>query len=236
MTLWLAIPLAILILVMVFVLSSSVNFRLRCYKKGKNDLIALDMSALYGLIKLHYELPQLIFKGLEQGVWGEFKETGTSTTGINAVKGEKYDKERMQKWRGNLQQAIQSTDGMMEWIKETIAHVQISKLDWSTDFSLGDAAGTATASGALWGLKWTIVGWISQHVKLKEHPRVFVKPVFQDDLCFSMELEAEGRLSVAIIIFALWRLLGRVLKENGGITKWKKLIKQMRSESLEKRV
>lgn len=233
MTLWLAIPLAILILAIVIVLSSSVNFRIRCYKKGKNDLIALDITALYGLIKLHYELPKLIFKGLEQGVWGKLKETGTA---MNSVKEEKYDKERIEKWRSNVQLAIQSTDGIKEWLRVTIAHVQISKLDWSTDFSLGDAAGTATASGALWGLKWTIVGWISQHVKLKEHPRVFVKPVFQDDLCFSMELEAEGRLSVAIIMFALWRLLGRVLKENGGIRKWKNLIKKMRSQSVEKRV
>lgn len=234
MTLWLAIPLAILLLAIIFVLSSSIDFRIRCYKHDKNDLLELDITSLFGLIRLHYELPKLVFKGLEQGVWGKLKETGTATTGVDTVKEEIFDKERVEHWRDNFQLALKSTRGLKKWFRETIAHVKILKLDWSTDFSLGDAADTATASGALWGLKWSIVGVISQRVKLKQHPRVFVKPVFQDDLCFSMELVSQGRLSVAYTIYAILRFLRLVLKENGGIAKWRMLLRQMRQEPMGK--
>jgi hypothetical protein len=229
-TLWLAIPLVLLVLALILVLSSSIDFRIRCYKHGKNDLLELDVTSLFGLIKLHYELPQLVFKGLEQGVWGKFKETGTATTGVDTVKEEIFDKERIMHWRANVNQAVKSTRGLKEWLKETVAHVKISKLDWSTDFSLGDAADTATASGAVWGLKWSIVGFISQWVKLQQHPRIFVKPVFEDELCFAMEFVCKGKMSVGYTLYALMRLFRRVMREKGGIGHWRNLLKQMRQE------
>lgn len=230
MTLWLVIPLGLLVLAMVLVLSSSIDFRIRCYKHGKNDLLELDVTTLFGLIKLHYELPRLVFKGLEQGVIGKFKETGTATKGVDTVKEEQFDKERIEHWRDNIQLAVKSTRGLKKWFKETVSHVKISKLDWSTDFSLGDAADTAIASGAVWGLKWSIVGFISQWVKLKHNPRVFVKPVFQDEHSFSMEFVCEGKMSVSYAVYASLQLLLRVLRETGGISNWRKLLKRMRRE------
>lgn len=233
MTLWLGIPLGLLILAMILVLSSSIDFRIRCYKHDKNDLLELDVKTLFGLIKLHYELPRLVFKGLEQGVFGKFKETGTATTGVDTVKEEQFDKERIEHWRDNVQLAVKSTRGLKKWFKETVAHVKISKLDWSTDFSLGDAADTAIVSGAVWGLKWSIVGFISQWVKLKHNPRVFVKPVFQDEHSFSMEFVCEGKLSVSYAVYASLQLLLGVLREKGGIAQWRKLLKRMRREPRE---
>lgn len=230
MTLWLVIPLGLLILALILVLSSSIDFRIRCYKHDKNDLLELDVKTLFGLVKLHYELPRLVFMGLEQGVIGKFKETGTATTGVDTVKEEKFDKERIEHWRDNVQLAVKSTRGLKKWFKETVSHVKISKLNWSTDFSLGDAADTAIASGAVWGLKWSIVGFISQWVKLKHNPRVFVKPVFQDEHSFSMEFVCEGKLSVSYAVYASLQLLVRVLRETGGISKWRKLLKRMRRE------
>jgi hypothetical protein len=229
-TLWLVIPLGLLVLAMVLVLSSSIDFRIRCYKHGKNDLLELDVTTLFGLIKLHYELPRLVFKGLEQGVIGKFKETGTATKGVDTVKEEQFDKERIEHWRDNIQLAVKSTRGLKKWFKETVSHVKVSKLDWSTDFSLGDAADTAIASGAVWGLKWSIVGFISQWVKLKHNPRVFVKPVFQDEHSFSMEFVCEGKISVSYTVYASLQLLLRVLRETGGISKWRKILKRMRRE------
>lgn len=125
---------------------------------------------------------------------------------------------------------MKSTRGLKKWFKETVSHVKISKLDWSTDFSLGDAADTAIVSGAVWGLKWSIVGFISQWVKLKYNPRVFVKPVFQDEHSFSMEFVCEGKMSVSYAVYASMKLLLRVLRETGGISKWRKLLKRMRRE------
>lgn len=229
MTLWLVIPLSLLVIAIILVLSSFIDFRIRFYKQGRNDLIELDVTSLFGLVKLHYELPQLIFKGLTEGVWGKYKETGTATKGVDTVKEEEFDKERLTRWKNNAQMALKSTHGLKVWIKNFLSHVKVTRLDWSTDFSLGDAADTAIAVGAMWGVKWTIIGYISHWVKLTQNPRVFVKPVFEDEPSYSMEFVGKGRLSVAYVSYALLQLFGRVLRESGGIRKWSKLLKQLRS-------
>lgn len=230
MTLWLAIPLALLILAIILTLSSSIDFHFRFYKRGKDDLVEINVISLYGLIKLHYELPKLVFEGLKRGLRAKLEEQGTAISASGIDKEEKFDQERIKHWQDNIKVAMKSTHGLKKWFRTTVSHVKISMLDWSTDFSLGDAADTATAAGAVWGLKWSIIGYISQRVKLKRDPRLFVKPVFEDDLCFSMELVCRGRLSVAYALYAGLVLVINVLREKGGLTGWKKLLKQMRPE------
>lgn len=132
-------------------------------------------------------------------MWGKFKETGTATTGVDTVKEEIFDKERVMHWRANVNQAVKSTRGLKEWLKETVAHVKISKLDWSTDFSLGDAADTATASGAVWGLKWSIVGFISQWVKLQQHPRILLSLFLKMSFVLQWSLSVRGKCQSAIL-------------------------------------
>ena len=234
MTLWLAIPFALLLLAIVLILSSSIDFHLRIHKHGKDDLVEMSVTSLYGLVKLHYVLPELVFEGLKRGVWGKLEEQGTAISANKIDKEEKFDQERINHWRDNVKVAVRSTRGLKKWLGNTVSHVKISTLDWSTDFSLGDAADTATAVGAAWGLKWSIVGFISQKVKLTRNPRLFVKPVFEDDLCFAMEFECRGRLSVAYALYAGLVLIVSVLREKGGLLGWKKLLKEMRPETREK--
>lgn len=68
MTLWLVIPLALLLVVIVLVLSSSIHFHFRLCRLGKDDRVEFDIKAVFGLIKFHYELPALVYEGVERGV------------------------------------------------------------------------------------------------------------------------------------------------------------------------
>lgn len=231
MTLWLAIPLVLLLLVIILTLCSFIDFHFRFYKRGNDDLVEINVTSLYGLVKLHFELPQLVFEGLKRGLRVKLEEQGTAISSSEIDKEEKIDQERIKRWQENIKMAMKSTRNLKKWLKTTLAHVKISTLDWSTDFSLGDAADTATAAGAVWGIKWSIVGFISQRVKLKRDPRLFVKPVFEDELCFSMELVCKGRLSVAYALYAGLLLIMKVLRAKDGLSGWRKLLKQIRSET-----
>lgn len=102
------------------------------------------------------------------------------------------------------------------------------------NFSLGDAAGTATAAGALWGLKWTVIGWTSQWVKLMRSPRLFVVPVFEDNVKFSTEVDCKGRISAGYAMYAGFRLLVRAMQADEGIKQWKEIVHEMRSRRREK--
>lgn len=224
MTLWLVIPLILLLIVIVLVLLSSIDFCFRLSRLGKDDRIELDVRALFGLIKFHYELPSLVFEGLKRGVKVKLKESGMAPVKMDADKEDQIDKETVSSWMDDVKLALKATGGLKKWLRSLLAHVKISRLDWSTDFSLGDAAYTATAAGVLWGVKWSLIGWISQNVRLQHSPRLFVAPVFRDELCFSTEAVCAGKLSVSYVLYSGILLLFRILKAEGGFARWKQLL------------
>ncbi|WNS44441.1 DUF2953 domain-containing protein [Paenibacillus sp. MMS20-IR301] len=231
MTLWLAIPLALLLLVMLLlllVLASSIHFHFRLCRLGKDDRIELDVRALYGLVKFHYELPELVFESIEQGIQVKLEKSGIAPVKQDSDKREQIDKEAISEWFSNIRTALKATRGLRKWLVSTLSHVQITKLDWSTDFSLGDAAHTATAAGALWGMKWTMIGWVSRFVRLQHSPRMFVAPVFRDEPCFSTEAVCTGKLSAGYACYAGLQLLRRIAKVEGGLGRWKELLSRVR--------
>ncbi|QUL52929.1 DUF2953 domain-containing protein [Paenibacillus tritici] len=232
MTLWLGIPLILLLLVillLLLVLASSIHFHFRLCRLGKDDRIEFDIKAVFGLVKFHYEVPTLVFESLEQGIKVKVEKSGIAPVKLDSDKESQVDKESVTEWLKNIRTALQATRGLKKWLKDTLSHVKITKLDWSTDFSLGDAAATATAVGALWGLKWTMIGWVSPFVRLLHNPRMFVAPVFRDEPSFATEAVCTGKLSAGYAMYAGLLLLRRVSKVEGGLGRWKKLLSRERS-------
>ncbi|WP_150270964.1 DUF2953 domain-containing protein [Paenibacillus tepidiphilus] len=231
MSLWLVIPLALLLIVLVLILSSSIHFHFRLRRQGKDDRIEFDIRALFGLVKIHYEVPKLVFKGLQEGIKVKLEETGAGPLKQTPDKEGNIDKDAVVKWMDEFKLALQATKGLRKWINDLLSHVRISKLDWSTDFSLGDAAYTATAAGALWGLKWSAAGWLSGRVRLQRKPRLFVVPVFQDELLFSTLMEGTGKLSLSYMLYAVFLLIRRVFKVKGGLARWIGLLRQIKRDA-----
>jgi hypothetical protein len=223
-TLWIVVPLALLLLAIVLILSSSIHFHFRLCRRGKDDRVELDVTALFGWIKYHYELPKVVYEGLERGVRVKLEQSGVAPVRSDKDKEADIDKDMVDNWLDSVKKMLKATRGLRKWFRETAAHVKISKLDWSTDFSLGEAALTATAAGALWGLKWSMIGWLSQWLRMQKGPRLFVKPVFNDDLSFSSELVCTGSVSAAYLLYSGMLLLRRISKEKGGLRQWKELL------------
>lgn len=238
MKLWLLIVLvvlALLLVALILLISSRIFFSLSLNRKGSDDRIVLDIKALFGLIQYHYTLPSLVFRGFKRGLHVKLEETGIAP-GPTAKEDETdIDKEDVSEWMEYGKRALRATRDLKPWTTDTLSHVRITALDWSTDFSLGDAAGTATAAGALWGLKWSLIGWASQRVQLMIKPRLFVVPVFEDKLQFNTKVECSGHISAGYLLYAALRLLGRVLKEEGGVSEWRQLIRSIRTRQRERK-
>lgn len=232
MTLWLAIPLILLLLVVLLfllVLASSIHFHFRVRRLGKDDRIEFDIKAVYGLVKFHYEVPALVFQSIEQGIKLKVEKSGMAPVKRDSEKEQRVDKESVTHWLKNMRTALKATRGLKKWLRGTLSHVKISQFDWSTDFSLGDAATTATAVGALWGFKWTMIGAVSCFVRLMQSPRIFVAPVFRDEPSFATEAVCAGKLSAGYALYAGLLLLRRVSKVEGGLGRWKKLLSREHS-------
>ncbi|MFE4710967.1 DUF2953 domain-containing protein [Paenibacillus sp. NPDC056722] len=229
MTLWIVVPLVLLLLVIVLILSSSLHFHFRLCRVGKDDRVELDVTTLFGLLKYHYELPKVIYAGIERGVRVKLEQSGIAPVRSEQDKEGDIDKETVDNWLDSIKKVLKATRYFKKWFKKTASHVHITKLDWSTDFSLEDAALTATTAGALWGLKWSLAGWLSQWMRMEQGPRLFVKPVFEDNFSFSSELVCTGKVSIAYMLYAGVGLLRRISKETGGLRQWKALLSKSRA-------
>ncbi len=213
------------------ILISFIEFKVHLNRSGRNDRVRIDVKAFYGLVNMQYTVPSIVFDGLRQGLKVRLERSGMDQLIGPAEERKRVDKEAVERMLRICRQALQGTDGMKEWSVETLSRVRVTRLDWATDFSLGDAAETAVAAGALWGCKWIAVGWLSRYVRLQQTPRLFVKPVYSDQLSFVTEMEAAGRIRVAELAAAGWKLLRRVRAAENGWSNWKSLLRGLRSEA-----
>lgn len=91
-------------------------------------------------------------------------------------------KERAIPLGGMLRLGMANLARLKRSFKYAAAHTRIKRLEWSSEFSLGDAACTGVTAGLVWSLKSTLLTVVSSHTRLETVPRIRVRPNFQEPL------------------------------------------------------
>ncbi|GAF09006.1 secreted protein [Paenibacillus pini JCM 16418] len=177
----------------------------------------LDVKILYGIIKIHYEIPVLVFENMKKGVMIKLEKRSSLKQGKQSSDQTNVNKQKVDHVMHEFRTMLRATASLKQWVKQTMSHININKLDWSTNFSVGNAAHTAVATGVLWGIKTTLIGWLTFHVRMRKHPQVFVVPVFKDEMQFGTEITCVGQISLGYVIYAMLVLVYRIMKVKGGL-------------------
>ncbi|GAA0135595.1 hypothetical protein YSY43_24350 [Paenibacillus sp. YSY-4.3] len=222
MWIWLGVILILLLacIALVLILLSPIKFRLVARKVNWNETVRFEVVTLYGLIRLRYEIPYIIFKNMKDGFKVEQNNTNNLAKGQVDSSAQDINKGKVRFWAGQFYDLLRATRGLKQWMASTLKHISFDKLDWSTNVALPNAAHTATLSGALWGLKTTLIGWLSCYIRLRQMPRLFVVPVFDQPPQFVTEIECSGQIRLGRALYAGFVLIVRVLKVKGGFKKW----------------
>lgn len=224
---WIVVAIIVLLIILlVAVIMSNITITLWYSKHNKDDKAVLDVKMLYGIVKMHYEMPSLVFANMKKGFMLRLESKNSFRNGQTVGKAH-INKRRLDHWADEVRIMLQSTASLKEWFYRTMQHVNIMRLDWSTNLSTGDAAWTAIATGTVWGLKTTLVGWLSFKVRMRNNPRLFVVPVFKDEPQFATELSCVARISCGYALYAGIMLMARILKVPGGPIHWFRLAKQV---------
>ncbi|WP_019638981.1 DUF2953 domain-containing protein [Paenibacillus fonticola] len=232
MWIWLGVILILLFLIIavVGILLSPIKFHLVARKKNRNEYVQLKVVMLFGIIRLRYEIPDIIFKNIKEGFFLKQNRTDNLRQDHAASDEQEIDKDKVRLWADEFYRLLRATKGLKKWMNSTLKHITFNKLDWSTNVALTDAAHTATLTGALWGVKATLVGWLSYHICLKHSPRLFVVPVFGQPPLFATEFECQGKIRCSYALYAAFVLIVRVLKVKGGVKKWLDIVAKGRKE------
>lgn len=221
--LWFCICLIIIVaLAVIVLLLSAVTIRIHVKKQGADEEITADVKLLFGMVKLHYEVPKIKFDNLKKG----FKVSSQSRSHVirkvneSDMREEHVGTEKVQSWKESYKRILRATVGLKKWLTQTLKHVRVTKLSWSTKLAFREADYTAVTSGLIWGVKSFLVGALSYRVHMQSAPQLSVRPIFGTSPQFATEMNCIVKISLGYAMYAGLTLIVRVLKVKGGIKQW----------------
>lgn len=213
--------LLILVALLTLVLASTVTIRLHIVLRSKEYRMMVNIRLLYGMINVQYEVP---FRLTDTGVqYADIPlSSEPSKARIDAPEEETTNKREFR--FSNYQALFRATNGLKDWFLNTLSIVRLSEVRWATSLALDNAAESAVAAGMVWGIKHTILGLLSFHLKLTSSPQLQVYPEFNGPPQISTDLSFVVRITCGRAVFAGLVLLVRILAIKGGLKTWRKVL------------
>lgn len=207
--------LLILVALLILVMASTITIRVHLILRSKEYRMIVRIRMLYGLVNARIEVPIMLNdNGIEYTV--KYFSKQSEGTSQDLMENSKFQKLRFNDYR----HLFQATDGFKDWFLNTMSNVRLSEIRWSTSLALDNAAETAVAAGTVWGVKHTILGWLSFHLRMKSTPELHVLPEFNGPPQLSTDFSCVARISCGRAIIAGLKLVIRVLKIKGGLKIW----------------
>jgi len=199
--------LAIITALLFMIFMSKVQINIEFQHNFNKNAIYIHIRALFGLIKYKINVPSI--KVDQDSPSLVMKEKVQAE--MMAEKSKKEDKkqvgpEEVKHSIHDINQLITHIVGMKDIVKEFLKKIEVQRFEWKTVIGVKDAAMTGIVTGALWTLKGSSVGLISNLMRLKNMPILEITPNFQN-LISSTSLSCMLRLRIGHAILAGIKLL-----------------------------
>ncbi|HEU4963801.1 MAG TPA: DUF2953 domain-containing protein [Bacilli bacterium] len=146
-------------------------------RENKDDRLHIGVRALFGLIKLGYDVPILTM--MERTGKIGFKKEPAEATPKQKKGWVTLTVEKLHKIFEEIEKVRKRISKYKGAIKRLTKSYEVESYKWYTMFGTGDAADTATISGLLWALKGFIGGYVYTYFRVKKRLQYTVKPHFQ---------------------------------------------------------
>ena len=111
MWIWLGGILILLLLIIFLILMSKVRLRLFIRKVNDDDTIKLDITMLYGLLSMHYQVPSILLKNWREGLEIEQERSENMIFDSSDSKRD-VNKDKVNSWIDDLDRMIKATKGL----------------------------------------------------------------------------------------------------------------------------
>jgi hypothetical protein len=213
---WLWVLLVFLLIVLTILILSYVQGEIHFSRAVEQDYMVLKIKAIWG-VKMNRFFPMIKMMDYSKRI-PFTSDSSKSTPKANQVtmlgiRG---------KMKGSFQKAkllMQNTVHWYEWLKHTLSRIECTQLKWITRVGMGEATHTAIATGAVWGLKTSSLGFIMHLVQVKSKPLIQVVPQYTA-VQFSTDFNGAAGIRIIYIVRAGIELVWRVMKIKGGLRAW----------------
>ncbi|NHN28769.1 DUF2953 domain-containing protein [Paenibacillus agricola] len=211
------------VVIIVIVLSSSIKIRLTLIREDKDDEISFDARFLFGLLRKRIAIPSIQFNNLIDGVKLESEYIDANEKQLISAKEEQITTKTIKESFDNALSLFKGCFRLHEWLVDTISHVRCTQFRWRTQVGIGDAPETALATGMIWGLKSTMLGFLTRFIKLDVRPEIQVLPRYNESK-FSTDVLVVLQIRMVHIAIAGCQLLYRIVKVKGGLRTWRRVL------------
>lgn len=202
---------------------SDMTLRLVTSHVGQNDQVTIDIHALFGLLRRRYTVPMIKFKGLMKGLMLHAEKVNRNQGVVLNQASEMITIDKVQEYYRNVQNLIAHFVDFNEWMSKTLHRIKFTKLNWTTYIGFGDAAETAIATGLVWSLKTSLLGYIARFIRLKTVPSLAVHPSYNQPQ-LTTEIVGEAKIRMGYVFVAGFMFLVRILRAKGGFRTWQKVL------------
>ncbi|MFN7250643.1 MAG: DUF2953 domain-containing protein [Anaerobacillus sp.] len=155
---------------------AKITVNLTYFHEQDNDELKIKISTLFGLASYRINVP--VLKIDEDSAAIIVKEEQHSAIG-DTEKTEKFTPERILNDLRKLKDFLTHVVGFHKIVRKLLNKISITKFSWRSIVGIGDAALTGTLVGAVWGIKGSTLGIITNYMRLKVAPEIEVHPNFQ---------------------------------------------------------
>jgi hypothetical protein len=188
-----------------------------------NDHITVIVRALFGLFRYRVHIPTIDFRNLADGIMVKHKANSNALPGAAVTDKTHIDREWVMQFYDRMQIIVKNIFNLMEWTKDTLAHVECTYVRWHTRVGIGDAPETAVVTGLLWGVKSSLLSFVMGRICLKAQPDVQVVPQYNQQL-FATDLACKAQIRLGYVLKAGVRLAVRMMRGQGNLKTWQQIL------------
>lgn len=173
-----AIIIGAFLLLLVLLCFLKLTIHIRYYHKKDNDDLKIEVRALFGLIKYKKTIPLIKIDNDSPTLVME-EETEIKGKKDTTEETKQYSPSDLLNFLSNSKELLNHVVQFHRIVRSFLAKLTIRNIEWSSIVGLGDAAHTGMISGAIWAVKGSIIGIISNYMKLLDMPKINIYPHFQ---------------------------------------------------------
>lgn len=216
---WVWAAVAVLLGVGIMTLLSNIRLRVLYVREGHDDLLRIQIRALYGIVRLKYEVTVMDWQGRSVSIKQEM--VNVKKQSLQNESKSRINRRKVMHMVRELRELTAHVLGFSAWVRKTLSAIRCHGWEWETRIGLVDAADTAMTTGIVWSIKSCISGPLLGGVRLLNRPKLSVIPLFHEDY-FETRLQSRFSIRFSSALWALLNLLVRILKVKGGLRKWRK--------------
>ncbi|WP_409346558.1 DUF2953 domain-containing protein [Paenibacillus sp. MBLB4367] len=204
---------AVAVALLAVLLASRIRLKLYFSRVGADDHLFVEARALFGIVRFKYEVPIIRFLGIFEGIEIRSETVDRKKNVLMDGVGDNVSPDRFLDLYRKANVLLERIVGFADWVKGTLARVHCTQLQWATYIGIGDAAQTAVLTGAIWGLKTSLLGILFRFVKLDAKPELLVQPQY-NRMQFATKVRFMFQMRLGVVLLAGMRLLVRYIRGN----------------------